>query len=188
MFAFNYAFGVTKIAFEVTTDALGLTTDTSVTPVSIEEETVEFKTVGVKTDDIQLTELDDDIQFTELDDDFTLFTAPSGLVSPGDASDLSVRSSAAVVYLNSCPSDPTAKQTFKHAFLLLAGYDTPDDVPDEVATTIAEACVQEHSCQSLDRQRELKSANTSSLPTVSVISPGPLSDLVRDDYITPVDL
>ena len=105
----------------------------------------------------------------------------------GDASDLSVRSSAAIVYLNSCPSDPTAKRTFKHDFLLLAGYDTPDDVPDEVATTIAEACVQEHSCQSLDRQRELEAATTSSLPTVSVISHGLLSDLVRDDYITPVD-
>ena len=184
MFAVNYAFGVTKLAFEVTTDALGLTTGTSVTPVSIEEETVEFKTVGVKTDGIQLTELDGDIHFTELDDDFTLVTAPSGFVSHGDTSDLSVRSSAAVVYLNSCPSDPT----FKHAFLLLAGYDTPENVPDEVATTIAEACVQEHSCQSLDRQRELKSSNTSSLPTVSVISHGLLSDLVRDDYVTPVDL
>lgn len=186
MFAFNYALeaaNIANLAFEVTTDALGLTTDTSVTPVSIEEYTVEFKTDGVKTDGIQ---------FTELDDDFTLVTAPttppSGFVSHGAISDLSVRSSAAVMYLKSCPSDPTAKRTFKHAFLLLAGYDTPEDVPDEVATTIAEACVQEHSCQSLDRQRELKAATTSSLPTVSVISHGLLSDLVRDDYVTPVDL
>lgn len=176
MSALNYAREVTKLAFEVTTDALGLTPGTSVTPVSIEH--VEFKTVDIH----------DTTVLTELDDDFTLVTAPSGFVSHGDTSDLSVRSSAAVMYLNSCPSDPTAKRTFKHAFLLLAGYDTPDDVPDEVATTIAEACVQEHSCQSLDRQRELKAATTSSLPTVLVISPGPLSDLVRDDYATPVDL
>lgn len=179
MFAFNYALEAANLAFEVTTDALGLTTDTSVTPVSIEEETVEFKTVGVKTDGIQ---------FTELDDDFTLVTTPSGFVSHGVTSDLSVRSSAAVMYLNSCPSDPTAKRTFKHAFLLHAGYYTPENVPDEVATTIAEACVQEHSCQSLDRQRELKDATTtSSHSTVSVNSNVPLTDLVLDDY-TPVDL
>ena len=177
MFAFNYAREVTKLAFEVTTDALGLTTDQTLKFESIEH--VEFKTV-----DIQF----DTTVFTELEDDFTLVTAPSGFVSHGDTSDLSVRSSAAVVYLNSCPSDPTTKRTFKHAFLLLAGYDTPENVPDEVATTIAEACVQEHSCQSLDRQRELKAATTSSLPTVSVISHGLLSDLVRDDYVTPVDL
>ena len=177
MFAFNYAREVTKLAFEVTTDALGLTTDQTLKFESIEH--VEFKTV-----DIQF----DTTVFTELEDDFTLVTAPSGFVSHGDTSDLSVRSSAAVVYLNSCPSDPTTKRTFKHAFLLLAGYDTPENVPDEVATTIAEACVQEHSCQSLDRQRELEAATTSSLPTVSVISHGLLSDLVRDDYVTPVDL
>jgi len=176
MFALNYAREVTKLAFEVTTDALGLTTDQELKFESIEH--VEFKTVDIHDTNV----------LTELDDDFTLVTAPSGFVSHGDTSDLSVRSSAAVMYLNSCPSDPTTKRTFKHAFLLLAGYDTPDDVPDEVATTIAEACVQEHSCQSIDRQRELKDAATSSLPTVSVISPGPLSDLVRDDYVTPVDL
>jgi len=179
MFAFNYALGVTKLALEVTTDALGLTTDQELTVESIEH--VEFKTVDIQFDTTVLTELDDD-------DDFTLVTAPSGFVSHGNTSGLSVRSSAAVVYLNSCPSDPTTKRTFKHAFLLLAGYDTPEDVPDEVATTIAEACVQEHSCQSLDRQRELKAATTSSLPTVSVISHGLLSDLVRDDYVTPFDL
>ena len=177
MFAFNYAREVTKLAFEVTTDALHPSTGKTLTFESIEH--VEFKTVDIQFDTTVLTELDDD--------DFTLVTAPSGFVSHGDASDLSVRSSAAIVYLNSCPSDPTAKRTFKHDFLLLAGYDTPDDVPDEVATTIAEACVQEHSCQSLDRQRELEAATTSSLPTVSVISHGLLSDLVRDDYITPVD-
>ena len=179
--ATKLALGATKLAFEVTTDALGLTTDQELTFESIEHvEHVEFKTVDIQFDTTVLMELDDD--------DFTLVIAPSGFVSHGDTSDLSVRSSAAFVYLNSCPSDPTAKRTFKHAFLLLAGYDTPDDVPDEVATTIAEACVQEHSCQSLDRQRELKAATTSSLPTVSVISHGLLSDLVRDDYVTPVDL
>lgn len=176
MYAFNYAREVAKLAFEVTTDALGLTTNQELMFESIEH--VEFKTV------VQF----DTTVLTELDDDFTLVTAPSGFVSHGETSDLSVRSSAAVVYLNCCPSDPTAKRTFKHAFLLLAGYNTPDDVPDEVATTIAEACVQEHSCQSLDRQRELKTATTSSLPTVSLISHGLLSDLVRDDYVTPVDL
>ena len=176
MSAFNYAREVAKLAFEVTTDALGLTTNQELMFESIEH--VEFKT-GVQFDTTVLT---------ELDDDFTLVTAQSGFVSHGDTSDLSVRSSAAVMYLNSYPSDPTTKRTFKHAFLLLAGYDTPEDVPDEVATTIAEACVQEHSCQSLDRQRELKAATTSSLPTVSVNSPGLLSDLVRDDYVTPVDL
>ena len=180
--AFNYAFGVTttltKLAFEVTTEAL-LPTEQELTVESIEH--VEFKNVDTQFDTTALTELGDG-------DDFTLVPSPSGFVSHGDTSDLSVRSSAAVVYLNSCPSDPTAKRTFKHAFLLLAGYDTPEDVPDEVATTIAEACIQEHSCQSLDRQRELKSATTSSLPTVSVINQGLLSDLVRDDYITPVDL
>ena len=121
MFAFNYAREVTKLAFEVTTDALGLTTDQTLKFESIEH--VEFKTV-----DIQF----DTTVFTELEDDFTLVTAPSGFVSHGDTSDLSVRSSAAVVYLNSCPSDPTTKRTFKHAFLLLAGYDTPENVPDEV--------------------------------------------------------
>jgi hypothetical protein len=176
MFAVNYALGVTKLAFEVATDALGLTTDQELTVESIEH--VEFKTVDIH----------DTTVLTELDDDFTLVTAPSGFVSHGSTSDPLACSSAAVVYLNSCPSDPTAKQTFKHAFLLLAGWHTPEDVPDEVATTIAEACVQEHSCQSLDRQRELKAATTSSLPTVSVINPGPLSDLVRDDYVTSVDL
>ena len=176
MFALNYAREVTKLAFEVTTDALGLTTDQELKFESIEH--VEFKTVDIH----------DTTVLTELDDDFTLVTAPSGFVSHGDIADLSVRSSAAVMYLNSCQSDTTAKRTFKHAFLLLAGYYTPDAIPDEVATTIAEACVQEHSCQSIDRQRELKDAATSSLPTVSVISPGPLSDLVRDDYATPVDL
>jgi hypothetical protein len=177
MFAFNYARGVAKFALEVTTDALGLTTDQKLTVESIEH--VEFKTVDMQFDTTVLTELDDD--------DFTIVIAPSGFVPHGYASDPSVRLSAAVVYLNSCPSDPTAKRTFKNAFLLLAGYDNPDDVPYEVATTIAEACVQEHSCQSLDRQRELKSATTSSLPTVSVTSNCSLSDLVRDDYGTPVD-
>ena len=176
MFAFNYALGVTKLAFEAATDALHPSTGKTLTVESIEH--VEFKTVDIH----------DTTVLTELDDDFTIVTAPSGFVSHGDTSDLSVRSSAAVMYLNSCPSDPTAKRTFKHAFLLLAGYDTPEDVPDEVATTIAEACVQEHNCQSLDRQRELKAATTSSLPIVSVISHGLLSDLVRDDYVTPVDL
>ena len=177
MFAFNYALGVTKLAFEAATDALHPSTGKTLTVESIEH--VEFKNVDIH-DTTVLTELDDD--------DFTLVTAPSGFVLHGSTSDPLACSSAAVVYLNSCPSDPTAKQTFKHAFLLLAGWHTPEDIPDEVATTIAEACVQEHSCQSLDRQRELKAATTSSLPTVLVISPGPLSDLVRDDYVTPVDL
>ena len=177
MSAFNFAREFTKLALEVTTDAFGLTTEQELTLESSEQ--VEFK-----TDETQF----DTTVLTELDDDFTLVINRSGFVPHGGASDLSVRSSAAVVYLNSRPSDPPAKRTFKNAFLLRAGYDTPDDVPDEVATTIAEACVQEHSCQSLDRQRELKAATTSSLPTVSLINHGLLSDLVRDDYITPVDL
>lgn len=179
MSVFNYALEAANLAFEVATDVLGLTTNQDLMFESIEEETVEFKTVDIQFDTTVLT---------ELDDDFTLVNTQSGFVSHGDTSDLSVRSSAAVMYLNSCPSDPTAKRTFKHAFLLLAGYNTPDDVPDEVATTIAEACVQEHSCQSLDRQCELKAATTSSLPTVSLISHVLLSDLVRDDYVTTVDL
>lgn len=177
---FEHVLGVTQLALAVATDALGLTTeqDQELKFESIEQvEHVEFKNIQFET-----TEL------TKLDDDFTLVTVPSGFVLQGNPSDLSVRSSAAGVYLKSYPSDPTAKRTFKHAFLLLAGYDTPDLVPDEVATTIAEACVQEHSCQSLDRQRELKEATTSSLPTVLVISTGHLSDLVLDDYVTPVDL
>jgi hypothetical protein len=176
MFAFNYALGVTKLAFEAATDALHPSTGKTLTIESIEH--VEFKNVDIH-DTTVLTELDDD--------DFTLVTAPSGFVLHGSTSDLSVRLPAAIVYLKSCPSDPGKKENAKNEFLLLAGYTTPGVINHEVATTIAEACVQEPSCQSLKRQRELTQVPTSS-PPVPVISPGPLSDLVRDDYVTPVDL
>lgn len=175
MFALNYARAVTEFAFEATTDALGLTTDQELKFESIEQ--VEFKNVEVKTD-----------EFTHLDDDdFTLVEHPS-IYPHGKPSDLPTRLKTATVYLNSCPSDPAKKENAKNEFLEHTGFDTPGLIPDEVAATIARACVQEPSCQSLKRQRELKDAATSSLPTVSVISPGPLSDLVRDDYVTPVDL
>lgn len=166
MFAFNYALeaaNLANLAFEVTTDALGLTTDTSVTPVSIEEETVEFKTVGVKTDGIQFTELDDD--------DFTLVTAPSGFVPREPTPNPSYKEYLAAFWYLHTPN-PTTKRTF----LSLAGYDTPDVVPDDVAKTMAEACVQVPGCQSLDRQRKLMNGPTSN---------DPLTSLVRADHFTP---
>jgi hypothetical protein len=159
-----------KIAFETAADVLG---QTSSSGLKVEIEHVEFKNVEVKTG-----------EFTHLDDDFTLVEHPS-IYPQGKPSDLPTRLKAATVYLQE--SDPTKKENAKNAFLLLAGYDTPWEVPDEVATTIAEACIQELSCQSLKRQLELTKVPTSSLPTVSVISHVPLSDLVRD-YVKPVVL
>ena len=176
MFAVNYALEAANIALELAIDAIdaidaiGSTPRTSDTLVSIErveEETVEFNTVDVKTDGIKFTDLDDD--------DFTLVTAPTGFVPKSDTSDLPTREQAAAKFLISYPLNPTAKNDF----LRHSGYKTPENVSDEVAKYVAEACLRERSCQSLKLQGESESATTSS----SVLP----FDLIDDYCGTPVD-
>ena len=150
---------------KLATDAFGLTPVTSGPHVSIER--VEFKTVDVNTS--RLTGLDDD-------GDFIFVNNPSPY-RLGKIADLQTRTKAAFMYLNSCPSDTTAK----NAFLLLAGYENPDIISHDEAKTIAEACLQELSCQSIKRRSDLESDTTNGLTKVSFIDHDPLAGLLLDE-------
>lgn len=113
-------------------------------------------------------------------DEFIFVNNPSPY-QLGKISDLQTRVQAASTYLHE--SDPTKKEPAKNAFLVHTGYENPDVIPNDEARTIAEACLQELSCQSIKRRSDLKSDTTNGLTKVSFIDHDPLAGLfIDEDY------